>query len=214
MKSKQEELLYWACRCEESGLCVPMTGNMSLLDEENQVILMTPSGIDRRRAKPEEMSILTLDGKWVDGKKPTSEYQMHIKVYQTRNDVKGVIHTHSRFATTLAVCGKEIPPILYEVALLGGAVPVAPYARPGTEALAEVVSAVLVERDVCLLEKHGALAVGKTIEDAFIKALYIEETAAVYYQSVLLLQGKEPEVMEWNEIAAWKYPDLKKLKFT
>jgi L-ribulose-5-phosphate 4-epimerase len=212
MREKKKELLYWAQRTEEAGLCVPKGGNFSLRDRESGLILMTPSGLDRPNALPEEMSVLTLDGKWMDGNKPTSEYQMHLAVYQDRADVGAIAHTHSRFATVLAVWEKPIPPIVYEVLMLGGEVPIAPYGRPGTDDLAEAVRLTLKESDVCLLAKHGVLAAGADCGDAFLKALYIEETASIYYHALLLGQGVEPPRLSMEEVKAWKYPELEKQK--
>lgn len=210
MLEKKKELLHWACRAEEVGLCIPKGGNFSLRDRESGMIIMTPSGQDRKHGLPEEMSVLTLEGKWVDGQKPTSEYQMHLAVYREREEIGAIAHTHSRFATVLAVWEKPIPPIVYEVLMLGGEVPIAPYGRPGTAELAESVRLTLKNSDVCLLAKHGVLAAGKDCGDAFLKALYIEETASIYYHALLLGQGVEPPRLSLEEIKAWKYPEIKK----
>lgn len=210
MKSKKEELLYWACRAEEAGLCITKGGNFSLWDEENEVVLITPAGQDRKVALAEEMSVLTIEGEWIGGNKPSSEYQMHLAIYRARPDIGGIAHTHSHFATVMAVWEKPIPPIVYEVLIYGGTVPVAPYGRPGTEELAEIARDALLEKEACLLAHHGVLAIGKDIEDAFLKSMYVEETAKVYYHALLLGQGKEPPLLELEELHAWKYPDVKK----
>lgn len=210
MQSKKEELLYWACRAEEAGLCIPKGGNFSLWDEENEVVLITPSGQDRKIALAEEMSVLTMEGEWIGGNKPSSEYQMHLAIYRSRPDIGGIVHTHSHFATVMAVWEKPIPPIVYEVLIYGGTVPVAPYSRPGTEELAEIARDVLLEKEACLLAHHGVLTIGKDIEEAFLKSLYVEETAKVYYHSLLLGQGEEPPLLKLEELHAWKYPDVKK----
>ena len=210
MQSKKEELLYWACRSEEAGLCIPKAGNFSLWDEENEVILMTPSGQCRKEGKAEEISVLTSNGEWIEGNKPSSEYQMHLKIYQNRPDVNAIAHTHSHFATVMAVWEKPIPPIVYEVLIFGGEVSVAPYGRPGTDELACIASEALKSQDVCLLARHGVLAAGKDMEDAFLKALYVEETAKIYYHSLLLGQGKEPPQLDLHEVRAWKYPEINK----
>jgi len=208
MKSKKEELLYWACRAEEAGLCIPKGGNFSLWDEKEEVILITPAGQDRKRATAEEIAVLSREGEWLGGNKPSSEYQMHLAIYKKRPEMKAIAHTHSRIATALAVWEKPIPPIIYEVMILGGEVPVAPYARPGTEELAQVVAATLVNAETCLLAKHGVATVGKDIEEAVLRALYVEETASIYYHALMLGQGKEPPQLSIEEIKAWQYPKI------
>ena len=206
---KKEELLYWAKRAENSGLCIPKVGNFSLCDPESGLIVMTPSGQDRHRCEAHSMAVLDLEGEWLDGDKPTSEFQMHLSIYKARPDIHAIAHTHSRFATVLAVWEKPIPPVVYEVLMFGGSVPVAPYARPGTEDLATVVGTIFTDSDACLLARHGALVGGRDCEDAFLKALYVEETAAVYYHSLMLGQGKEPPLLELEEVKAWQYPEIK-----
>lgn len=205
--TKKEELLYWSLQAEEAGLCLPRVGNFSIKDREKQRIYITPSGQDRKKATVEDLSILSFSGEWLGGLKPSSEFQMHVKLYQERVDIGGIAHTHSHFGTVLSVWEKKIPAIVYEVAIFGGEVPVAPYARPGTESLAEIAAQTLKEADVCLLAHHGVLSVGSNLEDAYLKALYVEETAGVYYHALLL--GNNPPVIELDEIRAWKYPQVK-----
>lgn len=204
---KKEELLYWALRAEESGLCLPKVGNFSIKDKEEGKIYITPSGHDRKKVRVKDVSVLSFSGEWLGGLKPSSEFQMHVKLYQERADINGIAHTHSHFGTVLSVWEKKIPPIVYEVAIFGGEVPVAPYARPGTEQLAESAAKALQKVDVCLLAHHGVLSIGKDLEDACLKAQYVEETAAIYYHALLL--GKKPPVIDLDEIKAWEYPPVK-----
>jgi L-fuculose-phosphate aldolase len=125
-----------------------------------------------------------------------------------------VAHTHSVFATSFAVLKKPIPAIVYEVAGMGltkGRVPVAPYGRPGTPALAESVVDAVKEADAFLLAMHGAVAVDKDIYEAFLKAAYVEELAELYHRTLTANGGKEPDSFPQEELQQWEYP--KEIKF-
>lgn len=196
-------------RCEANGLCLYKSGNFSARDSESGLIAITSSGVDRMIATPEDVCILDLDGRVVESapeRKPTSEALLHLRAYRLRPDVNAVAHTHSRYATAMAVLRREIPPVVYEVMVYGGKVPLAPYGRPGTSALADSVDKILPRYDVCLLTAHGVLAVGPDPESTFLKALYVEEVATLYHLALTANGGKEPPTVPPEEIAAWEYP--------
>ena len=91
-----------------------------------------------------------------------------------------MVHTHSPYATAFAVNNKGIPTILIEmVPFLGGDVPLAAFALPGTEGVGTEAVKVLKERTGCLLANHGVLAVGKDLEQAHLRAVYIEDAARI-----------------------------------
>lgn len=160
---------------------------------------------------PEDVVVIDMQGRVVEaltGKKPTSESMMHIAVYKARPDVGAIVHTHSKNATAFAVMNKPIPAIVYELFLLGckqGYIPVAPYGRPGTKALAESVLKPLEISDVALMQAHGVIAVAKDLKEALLRASYVEELAEIYYKTLTVL-GHEPDVVPVEELANWKYP--------
>ncbi|MHC1684768.1 MAG: class II aldolase/adducin family protein [Clostridiaceae bacterium] len=147
--------------------------------------------------------------------RPTSELLMHLEIYKTREDIFSVVHTHSRFATSFAVINKEIPAIVYECANMGlkeAVIPVAPYGRPGTRALSDSVVDPIKRSDAILLERHGVVTVDSDINEALLKAHYVEELAEVYYRTLMLSGGKEPKSFEPEELQKWEYPSEIKLK--
>ncbi|XOQ24905.1 MAG: L-fuculose phosphate aldolase [Mitsuokella multacida] len=207
---KRQVVLY-AQQAEREGLCKHRSGNFSVRDQETGYIVITPTGMDRAEMLPEDVVVIDMQGHIVEaltGKKPTSESMMHMAVYKARPEVGAIVHTHSKNATAFAVMNKPIPAIVYELFLLGckqGYIPVAPYGRPGTKALAESVLKPLEISDVALMQAHGVIAVAKDLKEALLRASYVEELAEIYYKTLTVL-GHEPDVVPVEELANWKYP--------
>lgn len=213
LEQLKRKVIEIAKRAEAEGLCRHKSGNFSLRDRDTGRVAVTPSGVAREDLTEDAICVVDLEANVLeagDGVRPTSELLMHLKVYQTRPDLFAVAHTHSKFATAFSVLNKEIPPIVYEAVNIvgsGGRIRVAPYARPGTEALAASVIAPMREGEVCLLANHGALAAAENLDEALLKAAYVEEIAEVYYRAIMLNGGKEPEAIPRDELGLWKYPN-------
>ncbi|HAE60723.1 MAG TPA: class II aldolase [Eubacteriaceae bacterium] len=213
----KKEVCDIAKRAQRDGLCKHKSGNFSARDKETGYVVITPTSVDRELLTPRDMVVMDLDANVIEnlsGLRPTSESLMHLMIYKTREDVLAVAHTHSVFATSFAVLKKPIPAIVYEVAGMGltkGRVPVAPYGRPGTPALAESVVDAVKEADAFLLAMHGAVAVDKDIYEAFLKAAYVEELAELYHRTLTANGGKEPDSFPQEELQQWEYP--KEIKF-
>ncbi|CUH94922.1 hypothetical protein P22_0991 [Propionispora sp. 2/2-37] len=217
LEELKKEVVAIARQAEASGLCRHKSGNFSIRDEKTGYVVVTPAGVGR-----EELTyydICVVDGKAnvleaIPGRKPTSELLLHLKAYAIRPEVMAGLHTHSRFATAFAVVNKEIPAIVYEGAALGGAegiIPVAPYGRPGTSALAESITGPIKKADAALLESHGVITVAENAKDALLKAHYVEEIAEIYYRALMISGGKEPAIIAPEEFAQWQYPPEFKL---
>lgn len=214
LESLKKEVCEIAKRAQRDGLCKHKSGNFSARDQETGYVVITPTSLDRELLTPRDMVVLDMEAGIIEnlsGLMPTSESLMHLKIYETRVDAGAIAHTHSAFATTFALLNKPIPAIVYEVATMGltkGRVPVAPYGRPGTTALAESVVDATKEAQCFLMEKHGAVAFDQDIYEAFLKAAYIEELAQLYYRAITANGGKEPEAFEQQELDGWKYPEM------
>lgn len=207
-----------AKQAQREGMCKHKSGNFSARDEETGLVVITPTSVDREDLVVPDMIVMDLDANVIEnqtGLRPTSESLMHLKIYQTRPDVKAIAHTHSQFATTFAILEKPIPAVVYEVANLNcskARIPVAPYGRPGTPALAESVVEPVKEADVFLLQGHGSVAVDEdSIDEAYLKVCYIEELAELYYHALTANGGKEPKSFPAEELQKWEYP--KEIKF-
>jgi L-fuculose-phosphate aldolase len=162
------------------GLNRGTSGNLSIRFASGMFV--TPSGVTPDRLTADVMVYVDGDGRVAEGSaRPSSEWRMHMGLYQRRADANAIVHCHARHSTILACAHREIPPLHYMVAVSGGAsVPVAPYATFGSEALAEGVVQTLDGRFACLMANHGLIALGSGLRVAMAIAEEIEEQAAVY----------------------------------
>lgn len=162
------------------GLNRGTSGNLSV--RFGAGMFVTPSGVTPDRLTAEAMVFVEPDGSVAPGAaRPSSEWRMHMGLYQRRADARAIVHCHARHSTILACAHREIPPLHYMVAVGGGAsVPVAPYATFGSDELAGNVAATLDGRRACLMANHGLIALGPSLPVAMAIAEEIEEQAAVY----------------------------------
>lgn len=171
-------------RMAGSGLTVETWGNISYRDPETGLVYLTPSAMDYDAIVEEDIVVCKLDGTIVEGtRKPTIETQMHLSVFQNREDVNAIIHTHPLYSMVYASQGKDIPLIIDEAAqVLGDTCRCADYALPGSPKLAEnCVKALGAKANTCLIHSHGAVCVGSDMEGAFKTAKVLEVTAQIYY---------------------------------
>ncbi|WP_423751447.1 class II aldolase/adducin family protein [Salinirarus marinus] len=173
-------------RLADEGLTTGTGGNLSARVDDRLVV--SPSGVPYGEMSPSDVPVVTLAGDRVgDGREPSVELDVHLAVCRARDDVGGVVHTHSPYATTFASLREPIPAVHYLVAAAGGPVPVAPYARFGTTDLAaNVVETLGSPRDACLLANHGVVAVGDSLADAFETAVAVEYCARIAHQAAAI----------------------------
>ena len=160
------------------------SGNLSVHDGET--MLITPTSVRYEKLTPEDVVQMDLAGNILSGT-PSSEWRMHAEIYKNRPDVRAIVHTHSPYATAFAAAHRPIPACLIEMRyFLGGEVPCAPYAPPGTRELGVVCAEALGDLGGCLMANHGALAVGKDLSEALLRAEYIEDSARIALLSMQL----------------------------
>ncbi|UCE81838.1 MAG: L-fuculose-phosphate aldolase [Deltaproteobacteria bacterium] len=176
-------------------------GNLSILNREDELVAITPTGLEYFETTPEDIVVLRLDGELVDGKRdPSSELPMHRFIYQKREDIDALVHVHSMYATTLSCLNWELPAVHYMVALAGNNVRCAQYATFGSEEMARNAFAAMRNRKAVFLANHGLLAGGKNLPIAFAIAEQIEFCAEIYYRSKcigepIILSDTEMEVV-------------------
>lgn len=172
------------------NLVVGAAGNISTRLDGHRV-LISKRGADFNRATERDFVEVAYDGTLLSPEgTPTSEKDLHLQMYQ-RPDINAVIHTHSPYATAIAVLRKPIPQIVDEMGfILGGEVRVTPYAQPGTFELAKQAVATIEDRMGILLANHGVLAVGRNLDEALKVAVLIEHVAFIY----LLASSAQSEV--------------------
>lgn len=197
LREEREQVVEYSLRMLRDNLTVATSGNVSVRVED--LVAITPSGIDYESLNPESICVIDLDGGIVDGEmRPSTEVPMHTTVYR-KMDAQAVVHTHPLYASTLSVVQNELPPVHYMVALLGGAVRVAPYAIYGSQELADgSVAGMDGGRSAVILQNHGATTIGETLHRAYLRSLYLEWMCRLYYQARLL---GEPNILSEHEIA-------------
>ena len=182
-------VLETARRMVEKGLVIGKAGNVSMrLSGRRSLLAITPTSRYYDSLTPEDIPVIDFRCRAVEGNlPPSSEADLHVGVYQRRPSVNAVIHTHSPYATVLAVARLEIPPIVEDqVVFLGGEVKVARYAASGTRELAANAVEALGEQNAVLLAGHGAIGVGRSLREALAVGELLEKTAMVYFGTTLL----------------------------
>jgi L-fuculose-phosphate aldolase len=121
-------------------------------------------------------------GKSAPHQSPSSEWRFHLDILKARPEVNAVVHAHPPYATTLAIMGREIPPVHYMIAVAGGdSIRCAPYATFGTKELSHHAVSALEDRLACLLAHHGMIAIGPSLSKAMWLAVEVETLARQYH---------------------------------
>ncbi|BDU75970.1 class II aldolase/adducin family protein [Mesoterricola sediminis] len=173
MAPREDDLRAEVCdvcrRLHGRNLLAAADGNVSVRLEDG-TIAITPSGVAKNRMAPGDLALLDPDGTVLAGR-PSTERLMHLAVYRACPEARAVVHAHPPTAIALSLARPDwawLPSdALPEVILAAGAVPIVPYARPGTAAMGEVLAPFLPERRLLMLSRHGALAWGEDLEEAY-----------------------------------------------
>jgi L-fuculose-phosphate aldolase len=187
-------------RLEADGLLSTTAGNLSARVAPERIAI-TPSAIPYPQVRAPDVVVTDLAGEVIEGeRRPSSELPLHTAVYRARPDVGGVVHTHSPYATTLAVMRRPIPAVHYMIAALAVTeVPVVGYETYGSTALAGRIEAVAAAgANGALLANHGAVAFGLSLEQAAEHASLLEFLAATYYRTLI---AGGPVLLPDDEIA-------------
>lgn len=192
--------LVQACRLlYERGLIAGFDGNASARTKHGTV-LVTPAGVHKGLMNPDDVVELDLQGRSLDGRAPTTEVSMHLGVLQRRPDVTAVVHSHAPTAVAMSLLRNvSLNGVLPELAIALGEVKTVPYARPGTETLAEKVAQALAQSNAVVIERHGTVAVGATISEALARTEMIEHAARVLWTAHAL---QRPQRLDEAELRA------------
>jgi L-fuculose-phosphate aldolase len=165
------------------GLIAGRDGNLSVRIGPQRV-LVTPSGHIKALLTAADMVEVDLAGKprARGRRKPTSELDLHLRILRHRPDVQAIVHAHPPTATGFAVAGQEIPDnLLPELIFVVGPVPLVPYGKSGTPELGERVVPFLDDTrcNALLLANHGAVTMGTTLDEAWIRMESLEHSARI-----------------------------------
>ena len=201
-----EELKRQVCRANlllpQYGLVTFTWGNVSGIDRESGLVVIKPSGVAYDGMTPEDMVVVDLEGKTVEGRwKPSSDTATHLELYKAFPRCGGVVHTHSRWATTFAQAGREIPAMgTTQADYFYGAIPCT---RPLTDAeirgeyekeTGKVIVETFADRDPAdipgvLVYSHGPFAWGTDALNAVHNAVVLEEVAFMDWHAMMLEPG-------------------------
>jgi L-ribulose-5-phosphate 4-epimerase len=200
LEQLKQELVELNLELPRNGLVAWTSGNVSARDRESGLVVIKPSGVRYEHLRAEQMVVVDLQGKIVEGAlKPSSDTSSHLHIYRARPEVGGVVHTHSRYATAFAALGKPIPCVLTAMAdEFGGPIPCGGFALIGGEEIGKVVIESIGSAPAVLLKNHGVFAIGSNGEAAVKAAVMAEDAAATVW---LALQIGEPQQLQPGDIA-------------
>lgn len=184
LQKEREDVVKYCQMLITHGLTKGTGGNISILNREEGLFAISPSGIDYFETEPEDIVVMNLKGEIVDGdRKPSSEHELHRIFYTDREDIAAVVHTHSVYSTVLATLREGLPASSYLVAFSGYDVRCAEYASYGSMELAKNTFEAMKERNAAFMANHGLIAGGSDILNAFNIVEQIEQCAEVYVKA-------------------------------
>lgn len=183
----------------KKGLVIYTWGNVSGIDQESKLVVIKPSGVDYDTMKPEDMVVLDLDGKVVEGKyRPSSDTPTHLELYKAYPSIKGIVHTHSTYAVTFAQAGLEVPPLgTTHADYFYGSIPCTRALSPDEvqneyeKNTGKVIIETINEKDpmeapAIVVKNHGPFTWGNSPEQAVYHAVVLEEVCKMAYQTMTL----------------------------
>lgn len=175
------------CRALTSlGLTHGTSGNVSVRRDPSS-FFVSPTGMPYDVLQPDDIPLVTLDGRWFGRRRPSSEWRFHRDIMAARTETGAIVHAHSRHATALACTGRGIPAFHYMVAVAGGTdIRCAPYHTFGSQELSDAALTALEGRKACLLAHHGIIVLGADLAAALKLAGEVESLAAQYCGALAL----------------------------
>ena len=183
----KNEIITGGQRLLEEGLVARTWGNISVRLDDTYM-LITPSGRPYEELTARDIVKVNYHDATHEGPvKPSSEKELHCEIYRTRRDVHAVIHTHQMNASTVAAAHREVPPILDDMAqIIGPTVRVADYALPSTRKITRKTVRALKGRKAALMANHGAVCVGRDLEEAFVVCQVLEKACKAFIEAEFL----------------------------
>jgi L-ribulose-5-phosphate 4-epimerase len=184
------------------GLVTMHSGNASGIDRKRGIVMIKPSGMDYDRMKPADMVVVNLEGRKLRGKwNPSVDLVDHLYIYKHCPEVGGIIHTHSNYATSLALLRQPIPAYLTAIAdEFGDEIPCAPYVDNLEDHIGQAIVQYRNRAPAILMGNHGTFAWGPTPRAALKAAVMLEDVAKTVH--LALLFGK-PAPLPPEEVKKW-----------
>jgi L-fuculose-phosphate aldolase len=178
-----------------------MDGNLSVR-LKNDRILVTPTCLSKGAMRPGDMVVVDPEGRRVSGRRNvTSEIGMHLLIYRLRPDVQAIVHAHPPTATGFAAAGVALTePLVCEVVMGLGCIPLARYGTPGTSELTQTLEPYVPEYDAILMSNHGVVTYGDTLEHAYMKMETVEHFAQIALVTHLLGRQQPLQAVEIEKL--------------
>lgn len=191
----REEIVHYGRALHERCFVAAMDGNLSVRLKGDR-LLVTPTGVSKGAMRPGDMVIVDHDGQRISGRRNvTSEIGMHLLIYRMRPDVDAIVHAHPPTATGFAAAGIALTePLVCEVVMGLGCIPLARYGTPGTSELAQTLEPYVADYDAILMSNHGVVTYGDTLEHAYMKMETVEHFAQIALVTHLL--GRQQPLKE------------------
>ncbi|MFK5882228.1 MAG: class II aldolase/adducin family protein [Sulfurospirillum sp.] len=196
--SIRKEIILTCLKMEELGINQGTSGNVSHRFKDG--ILITPSGVSYDLLKPRDIVFVPFDAKeeYIGEYPPSSELDFHFDILRAKPQINCVLHNHSTYATSMAICRMDIPSHHYMVAVAGGKkIPCAEYATFGTKELSENIIKELNGYSACLLANHGVITTALTLKKALWIAIEVENLAKQY---IMAKHIGEPVILDDKEM--------------
>jgi L-fuculose-phosphate aldolase len=195
----QHQVLDAGRRLVAEGLVARTWGNVSVRMDAHQM-LITPSGRRYEELRAEDLVLVDVNtGEYQGPPKPSSEKGLHMGIYRDRPEIHAVIHTHQMNACTVAAARRTVPPILDDMAqIIGPSVRVADYALPSTKKIVRKTVKALKGRMAALMANHGAVCVGRNLDEAFVVCQVLEKACRALIEAEFLGGAKSI-----NKVEAW-----------
>jgi L-fuculose-phosphate aldolase len=176
----RREIVKMGRALHERGFIAACDGNLSVRLDDDRV-LVTPTGMSKGAMRSPDLVIVDMDGQRVKGRREmTSEIGMHLLIYRMRPDVRGIVHAHPPTATGFAAAGLALnQPLVCEVVIGLGQIPLAPYGTPGTPELAQTLEPLVSDYDAILMANHGVVTYGAELHSAYMKMETVEHFAQI-----------------------------------
>lgn len=203
LEALREEVYRCNLMLPENDLVRMTSGNVSGRDPETDLVVIKPSGVDYKKLAPSSLVAVDLDGNVVEGGlKPSTDTATHLYVYRHRDDVFGISHTHSAYASSFAALGRPIPPCLTASAMFGGEVPLGRYVPIGGEAIGKEIVNSIGQSLVIIMQNHGVFTIGPSASIAAKMAVEVEDVAKITHLAMLL---GDPILLNQEQIAQMKH---------
>ena len=191
----REEIVRYGRMLHERGFVAAMDGNLSVRLKDDR-ILVTPTCVSKGAMRPPDMVVVDCKGQQLAGRRHvTSEIGMHLLIYNRRPDVQAIVHAHPPTATGFAAAGIPLTePLVCEVVMGLGCIPLARYGTPGTSELAQTLEPYVDSYDAILMSNHGVVTYGDTLEHAYMKMETVEHFAQIALVTHLL--GRQQPLAE------------------